>query len=152
MAEPAKKASPLLPKDWIMLHNIGHKYIAETSDQLFWDFHPIAKTSQENVATYLMENKHRSAILHKDPRNGFGSQAQSVMGLFINYDAKKTMQNQEKKAVNMSLEFTPEHEELSSSVAVALPEMKGKDLVSNFVRLCAVEIKFCTAVACLGHR
>ena len=46
----------------------------------------------------------------------------------------------------MSLEFTPEHEksykELSTSVAVALPEMKGKDLVSNFVRLCAVEIKF----------
>jgi hypothetical protein len=31
---------------------------------------------------------------------------------------------------------------LSTSVAVALPEMKGKDLVSNFVRLCAVEIKF----------
>jgi hypothetical protein len=35
----------------------------------------------------------------------------------------------------MSLEFTPEHEknytELSTAVAVALPEMKGKDLVSN---------------------
>ncbi len=61
------------------------------------------------------------------------------------------LQNQEKKAVNMSLEFIPEHEksykELSTSVAVALPEMKGKDLVSNFVRLCAVEIKFS-----LGHR
>jgi hypothetical protein len=46
----------------------------------------------------------------------------------------------------MSLEFTPEHEknyqELSTSVAVALPEMKGNDLVSNFVRICAVEIKF----------
>ncbi len=46
----------------------------------------------------------------------------------------------------MSLKLTPEHEknykELSTSVVVALPEMKGKDLVSNFVRLCAVEIKF----------
>jgi hypothetical protein len=49
----------------------------------------------------------------------------------------------------MSLEFTPEHEKnyivLSTSVAVALPEMKGKDLVSNLVCLCAqcaVEIKF----------
>jgi hypothetical protein len=66
--------------------------------------------------------------------------------LFINYDAKKSLQNQEKKVVNTSLEFTPEHEksykELSTSVAVALPEMKGKDLVSIFVRLCAVEIKF----------
>jgi hypothetical protein len=52
------------------------------------------------------------------------------MGLFVNYDAKKTLQNQEKKAVNMSLEFTPDHEksykELSTSVAVALPEMKGQ--------------------------
>jgi hypothetical protein len=74
------------------------------------------------------------------------------MGLFMNYDARKTFQNQEKKTVNMSLEFTPEHEksykELSTSVAVALPEIKGKDLVSNFVRLCAVELKFlhsCTA-------
>jgi hypothetical protein len=46
----------------------------------------------------------------------------------------------------MSLEFTPEHEknckELGTSVAVALPEMKGKDLVSNSVLLCAVEIMF----------
>jgi hypothetical protein len=68
------------------------------------------------------------------------------MGLFINSDVKKSLQNQEKKAVNMSLEVTPEHEksykELSTSVAVALPEMKVKDLVSNFVRLCAVEIRF----------
>ncbi len=59
----------------------------------------------------------------------------------------------------MSLEFTTVHEksykELSTSVAVALPEMKGKDLVSNFFRLCVVEIKFlhgCRLVACLGHR
>jgi hypothetical protein len=46
----------------------------------------------------------------------------------------------------MSLEFLPEHEksykELSTPVAVALPEMKGKDLMSNFFLLCAVEIKF----------
>ena len=45
----------------------------------------------------------------------------------------------------MSLEFKPEHKksykELSAAVAVALPEMKGKDLVSNFVRLRAVEIQ-----------
>jgi hypothetical protein len=157
----AKKASPLLPKDLIMLHNIGQKYIAQTSDKLFWGFHVISKTIQEKVAAYLKENKHRSALLHKDPRTCCGTQAQSVMGLFMNYDAKKTsrLQNQEKKAVNMSLEFTTVHEksykELSTSVAVALPEMKGKDLVSNFVRLCVVEIKFlhgCRLVACLGHR
>ncbi len=66
------------------------------SDKLFWDFHAIAKTSQENVATYLKEVKHRLALLHKDPRIGCGSQTQSVMGLFINYDAKKSLQNQEK--------------------------------------------------------
>ncbi len=68
------------------------------------------------------------------------------MGLFINYDANRTMQNQEKKAIDTSLEFAPEHEkkhkELSTSVAAALPEMKGKDLVLNIVRLCTVEIKF----------
>ena len=93
-----------------MLHNIGQKYIAETSDKLFWDFHAISKTSQEKVATYLKEHKYRAAILHKDPRTGCGSQAQSVMGLFNNYDAKKSLQNQEKKAINMSLEFTQERE------------------------------------------
>ena len=110
---PAKKASLLLPKDWIMLHNIGQKYIAQTSDKLFWDFHVIAKTSQEKVATYLKQNKHRSALLLKDPRTCCGSQAQSVMGLFINNDAKKTLQNKEKKAVNMSLEIhTRAREEL----------------------------------------
>ncbi len=93
-----------------MLHNIGQIHNAETSDKLFWDFHAISKTSQEKVATFLKEHKYRSALLHKDPRNGRGGQTQSVMGLFINYDAKKTLQNQEKEAVNMSLEFTPEHE------------------------------------------
>jgi hypothetical protein len=77
---------------------------------LFWDFHAISKNSQEKVATYLKENKHHLALLHKDPRTCCGSQAQSVMGLFINYDAKKALQNQEKKAVDTSLEFTPEHE------------------------------------------
>jgi hypothetical protein len=70
---------------------------------------------------------------------------------FINYDAKKRLQNQEKNAVNMSLKFTPEHEknykELSTSAAVALSEIKGKDLVSNFVQS---RSSFCTAVACLG--
>ncbi len=99
-----------MPKDWIVLHNIGQKHIAETSDKLFWDFHVISKTSQEKVATYLKELKHCSALLHKDPRTPCGSQAQSVMGLFINYVANKALQNQEKKAVNMSLEFTPAHE------------------------------------------
>jgi hypothetical protein len=67
------------------------------------------------------------------------------MDLFITYDAKKALQNQEKNAINMSLEFTPQHEknytELSTSVAVTLSDMKGRDLGSNFVRLCAVEIK-----------
>ena len=55
--------STLLPIDWIMLHNIGQKYIAETSDKLFWDFHAVSKTSQEKVATYLEEHKHSSALL-----------------------------------------------------------------------------------------
>jgi hypothetical protein len=32
-----------------MLHNIGHKYIAEMSDKLFWEFHAIVKTSHELV-------------------------------------------------------------------------------------------------------
>ena len=63
-----------------MLHIIGQKYIAETSDKLFWDFHAISKTIQEKVATNLKEHKHRSALLHKDPRTDCGSQAQSVMG------------------------------------------------------------------------
>ncbi len=44
--------------------------------------------------------------------------------------ASWAVQNQEKKAGNMSLEFTPEHDksytELSTSVAVALPEIKTK--------------------------
>jgi hypothetical protein len=47
-----RRFSPLMPKDWTVLHNIGQKYIAETSDKLFWDIHVIAKTSQEKVATY----------------------------------------------------------------------------------------------------
>ncbi len=50
------------------------------------------------------------------------------------------------ESIGLDREFTPEHEksynELSTSVAVAFPEMKGKDPVSNFVLLCAVEIKF----------
>jgi hypothetical protein len=58
----------------------------------------------------------------------------------------KVCRTTRKKAVNVSREFTPEHEknykELSTSVAAAFPEMKGKDLVSNFVHLCAVKIKF----------
>jgi hypothetical protein len=98
-----------------MLHNIGHKYVAGSSDKLLWDFHAISKTltSQEKVATYLKEHKHSSALLHKDPSTCCVSQAQSVMGLFINNDAKKTLQNKEKKAVNMSLEIhTRAREEL----------------------------------------
>ncbi len=51
----------------------------------------------------------------------------------------------------MSLEFTPEHEksykELSTSVAVALPEMKGKDLVPNLPASVKSRSSFCTAVA-----
>jgi hypothetical protein len=122
-----------------MLHKVGQEYIAETSDKLFWDFHAITKTSQEKVVTYLKEYKRSSALLHKDPITCCGTQAHNVMGLLITYDAKKSLHNQERKAVNMSLEFYPEHEknnkEMSTAVAVALPEMKGKDLESNFVSL-----------------
>jgi hypothetical protein len=46
-----KKTSPLLLKDKIILHNISLKYIAEKSDSLSWNFHPIAKGSREKVAT-----------------------------------------------------------------------------------------------------
>ncbi len=101
-----------------MLHIIGQKYIAETSDKLFWDLHAISKTIQEKVATNLKEHKHRSALLHKDPRTGCGAK----------HRASWALQNQEKKAGNMSREFTPEHDksykELSTSVTVALPEIK----------------------------
>ncbi len=74
-----------------MLHNIGQKYIAETSDKLFLDFHAVAKTSQEKVATYLKEYKHLAAFWDKDPRTCCGSQAQSIMGLFINYDVPQSL-------------------------------------------------------------
>ncbi len=50
-----------------MLHNIGQRCIAETSEMLFWDFHVIAKSSQQKVATYLKECKHRSALDRKIP-------------------------------------------------------------------------------------
>ncbi len=70
---------PLLPKDWSMLHNLGQKYIAVTSDKLFWDLHVITKTSQEKVATNLKEYKNSLALLQKDPRTDCGTQAQSVM-------------------------------------------------------------------------
>jgi hypothetical protein len=66
-----------------------------TPDKLFGDFHVIAKSSQEKVATYLKEYKHGLALvpapLGPCSRTGCGTQAQSCMGLFINYDAKKKL-------------------------------------------------------------
>jgi hypothetical protein len=65
---------------------------ADTSDKLIWDFHVIAKSSHEKVVIYLKKYKYRSGLLRKDSRTGCGTQAQSVMGMFIKYDASKSLQ------------------------------------------------------------
>ena len=46
-AAESKWPSPLLPKDWTTLHNIGQKYVAEKAGGPFWKFHNVAKSMEK---------------------------------------------------------------------------------------------------------
>ena len=97
-----------------MLHIIVQKYTAELeqADKEFWTIHENAKASENKVEAYSKEHQYRLAVLQKIPRTCCGAQSaqiQSVLGMFLSYDASKGRKNQEIKAVDMVLDFKPEH-------------------------------------------
>ena len=73
-ADESKGPSPLLPQNFITLHNIGQKYLADKPDKGdkakvdFWDYHTLCKPLKGKVETYLKEYKHRVAIMKDTPR------------------------------------------------------------------------------------
>ncbi len=106
-AEASKGPAPLLPKDWITLHNIGQKYIVEKADGLYWKCNNSVKPLEKKVEAYLRESKHRAAILFKTPRNGFTPLTQEVIGMFIEYNASKGLNDKEITPEQIVLDFKP---------------------------------------------
>ena len=150
-ADESKGASPLTPQNFITLHNIGQKYLADKGDKAktdFWNYHAVTRTSKGKVDTYLKEYKYRVSILQETPRAA-ADQEQEVVGLFRTYNAGASFTNQEPAPVNMTLAFTEAHvtyyETKSvhcAQVVASLSKLTGDILVRKFVALCAIELKF----------
>ena len=133
-------------KDITTLHNVGQKYIAEKLEGPFWSCHAQIKSLQPKFKEYLQEFEHRVSILQETPRTGTTAQTQEVIGMFIEYDASKGLQNQAMTATQIMLDFSPQHakhyEELSKTVLDNYKKMECNDSVLRFVRLCAIDIKY----------
>ena len=75
---------------------------------------------KKKIDAYLQESKHRATILQKTPRTDSKTQTQEVIGMFIEYDARKGLNNQEITPKQIVLEFKPlqvkRYKELSTSV------------------------------------
>jgi hypothetical protein len=58
--------------------------------------------------------------LQETPRTGATAQTQEIIGMFIEYDASKGLQNQAMTGTQIMLDFSPQHakdyEELSKAV------------------------------------
>ena len=148
-ADESKGPSPLTPQNFITLHNIGQKYLADKGDKTksdFWTYHAVTRSCKGKVETYLKEYKYRLSILQENPRAA-ADQEQEVVGLFINYDAGASFTNQEPAPVNMKLAFTEAHvsayDSKSAQVVTSLADkLTGDKLVKQFVAFCACELKF----------
>lgn len=148
-ADESKGPSPLTPQNFITLHNIGQKYLADKGDKTksdFWNYHAVTRSCKGKVETYLKEYKYRLSILQENPRAA-ADQEQEVVGLFINYDAGASFTNQEPAPVNMKLAFTEAHvsayDSKSAQVVTSLADkLTGDKLVKQFVAFCACELKF----------
>ena len=60
-----------MPQNFITLHNIGQKFLADKGDKTksdFWNYHPHAKSMKGKVETYVKEYKHRVGIMKDTPR------------------------------------------------------------------------------------
>jgi hypothetical protein len=140
-----------LPQNFITLHNIGQKYLADKPDKGdkgkvdFWDYHTLCKPLKGKVETYVKEYKHRVAIMKDTPRAA-EDQQQEVVGLFRTYDAGASFNNQEAPAVEMKLAFSVANVEqysiLSAAIASSMAKLTGAKLVREFVSFCACEVKF----------
>lgn len=66
--------------------------------------------------------------------------------MFIEYDARQGLNNQEMTPAQIVLDFSPQHvtdyENLCTSVLADFRNMQGNDSVKRLVRLCAIEVKF----------
>ena len=66
--------------------------------------------------------------------------------MFIEYDARNGLNNQEITPEQIVLDFKPlqvnRYEDLSTSVLANLASMQDNDSVNEFVQLCAIEINF----------
>ena len=65
-ADESKGPSPLTPQNFITLHNIGQKYLADKGDKPksdFWNYHAVTRSCKGKVETYLKEYKYRVSIL-----------------------------------------------------------------------------------------
>ena len=84
--------------------------------------------------------------MQETPRTGATAQTQEVIGMFIEYDASKGLQNQAMTGTQIMLDFSPQHakdyEELSKTVLDNFKKMECTDSVLRFVRLCAIDIKY----------
>ncbi len=147
-ADESKGPSPLLPQNFITLHNIGHKFLADKGEKaklVYWNYHNIAKSLKGKVETYVEEYKHRVGILQHTPRAAV-EQEQEVVGLFRTYDAGASFTNQDAAPVNMKLAFTEEHVRAYDVMSVQSRNESGqidrRQLVRQFVALCACELKF----------
>ncbi len=139
-----------MPQNFITLHNIGPKFLADKGEKAKLDYlncHNIAKSFQAKVETYVKEHKHRVGILQDIPRAAT-EQEQEVVGLFRTYGTGASFTNQDaaRAPVNMKLAFTEEHvkahDVVSAQVATSLAKLAGDKLVRQFVALCACEVKF----------
>ena len=137
-----------MPQNFITLHNIGQKYLADKGDKGkvdFWDYHTISKPLKGKVETYLKEYKYRVGILQETPRAA-EDQQQEVVGLFRTYDAGAAFNNQDAPPVMMKLAFTAanvtDYSIQSAQVASIMAKLTGPKLVRPFVTLRACDVKF----------
>jgi len=135
-----------LPQNFITLHNIGQKYLADKGDNAkvdFWDYHTLCKPLKGKVETYLKEYKHRVGILKETPRAA-EDQQQEAVGLFRTYDAGSAFNNQDAPPVCMKLAFSvanvTDYSIQSAAIASSMAKLTGAKLVRQFVRLCAGQV------------
>jgi hypothetical protein len=84
-------------------------------------------------------------ILNETPRAA-EDQQQEVVGLFHTYDAGSAFNNQDAPPLCMKLAFSvanvTDYSIQSTAIASSMAKLTGAKLVRQFVRLCAVEVKF----------
>jgi hypothetical protein len=129
-----------LPHNFIILHNIGQKFLADKGDNGkvdYWKYHTLATALNPKVEIYVKEYKHRVGIL-KGTARAAEDQQQEVVGLFRTYDAGASFNKKEAAPVKIPLAFTETEEHVkiydaaSAQVAASMTKLTGDKIRTNW--------------------